>query len=147
MAVTLRGNKGSALTHAEMDANFTDFMTLSGTGASRTITSINAPDFNSTSDIRLKENLQPIPNCDYLYKINSYSFNFKFDDNKRRKYGLIAQDLAQVFPEVVSTSEDGYLRVNYDALVPVVIELLKSQKNDIETLKREVDDLKRQLGK
>lgn len=149
MAVNLRNSKGSALTHAEMDANFTDFMTLGShvTNVGRTILSINAPDFVSTSDIRLKENLQPIPNCEYLYKINSYSFNFKFDDNKRRKYGLIAQDLAQIFPEVVSTGEDGYLRVNYDSLVPVVIELLKSQKNDIEILKREVEDLKRQLGK
>lgn len=43
MAITLRSTKGATLTHAEMDANFTSFMTLSGSGASRELLGITAP--------------------------------------------------------------------------------------------------------
>lgn len=149
MAVNLRNSKGSALTYTELDNNFSDFMTLGShvTNVGRAILSINAPDFVSTSDLRLKENLQPVSNSESLYKINAYTFNFKSDQSKKRKYGLIAQDLAQYFPETVTMGEDGYLRVSYDSLVPVVIELLKAQKKEIDNLKSEITDLKRLMEK
>lgn len=149
MAVNLRNSKWSELTYTELDNNFSDFMTLDShvTNVGRTILSINASDFVSTSDLRLKENLQPVSNSEFLYKINAYTFNFKSDQSKKRKYGLIAQDLAQYFPETVTMGEDGYLRVSYDFLVPVVIELLKAQKKEIDNLKSEITDLKRLMEK
>jgi hypothetical protein len=52
VAVTLRGNKGSALTHAELDANFTDFMVLTGSGGSRTLSAIKAPAISSSEGYR-----------------------------------------------------------------------------------------------
>lgn len=148
MTVTLRNNKGSALTHSEMDANFTDFMTLSGTGAGRTITALYAPDFNSTSDLRLKENIEKITSAiDKIYEVNGYTFNFKNDDTKKRKYGLVAQELVKNFPELVSMGEDGYLKVSYDSAIPILLEALKRQKSDIDNLKEELANLKKDLGK
>lgn len=148
MTVTLRNNKNSALTHSEMDANFTDFMTLSGDGAGRTITAIYAPDFNSTSDLRLKENVEKITSAiDKLYQVNGYTFNFKDDNSKKRKYGLIAQELVKDFPELVTTGEDGYLKVSYDSVIPILLEALKRQKTDIDNLRDELTNLKKDLGK
>lgn len=153
MGVTLRsvnggadGYKTSSLTHAEMNQNFLDFMTLSGAGATKTLTSINAPDFNSTSDLRLKENLQRIDKSDLIYKINGYTFNFKSDTSAKRKYGLIAQDLLKDFPELVTESEEGYLRVSYDSMVPILLEALKKQKEDLDLLRSEVQVLKQKIG-
>lgn len=145
MAVTLRANKGAALTHAELDANFTDFMTLTGAGASRTISAIFATTFNATSDLRLKENVEPIRNADALYDINGYTFNFKNDEDKQKKYGLIAQELIPHFPQLVSLGEDGYFKVNYDAAIPIIVEVLKQQKIEIEDLKKQIDDLESRL--
>lgn len=42
MTVTLRANKGSALAHSELDANFSDFMILTGTGAGRSLSGLRA---------------------------------------------------------------------------------------------------------
>lgn len=147
MAVTLRANKGLALTHAELDANFTDFMTLTGTGASRTLSAIFATTFNSTSDLRLKENIEPIINAEALYEVNGYTFNFKNDEDKKKNYGLIAQELLPHFPALVSIGKDGYFKVNYDAAVPILVELLKKQRAEIEDIKREIADLKTDLAK
>lgn len=153
MGVTLRstnggadGYKTTALTYAELNQNFLDFMTLTGTGATRTLSSINAPDFNSTSDSRLKENIHQIENTDSIYKINGYTFNFKADVTGKKKYGLIADELQVEFPELVSVGEDGYLRVSYDSVVPILLEALKQQKKDIELLKKEVSDLRQRVN-
>lgn len=153
MGVTLRstnggadGYKTSALTYAELNQNFLDFMTLTGAGATKTLSAISAPEFNSSSDARLKENIQSIKNPDLIYKVNGYTFNFKSGDSSKR-YGLIAQELLQDFPELVSVNEEGYMRVSYDSVVPILLEALKQQKADIETLKQEVSALKQHISR
>lgn len=49
--------------------------------------------------------------------------------------GLLAQELEQVFPELVSTDKEGYQAVNYAQLAPVLREVIKEQQAQIEALK------------
>ncbi|MDX2072148.1 MAG: tail fiber domain-containing protein [Haliscomenobacter sp.] len=59
------------------------------------------------------------------------------------QYGLSAQEVQKILPSIVSTSEDGYLAVNYTALIPILIEAVKSQQKQIEDLQKEVELLKK----
>jgi hypothetical protein len=68
----------------------------------------------------------------------------KKDENKKQKIGVLAQDIEKVFPELVSES-NGVKSVNYQGLVPVLINALKEQQKEIEILKKqqaEIDELK-----
>jgi hypothetical protein len=51
------------------------------------------------------------------------------------EYGLIAQEVRNQFPEMVSQDENGYLMVDYIQLIPVIIESIKELKSEIDTLK------------
>ena len=68
-----------------------------------TATLITATDVNTTSDVALKNNIEPISNpLDVLEQITGYSFNWKSDGSKA--YGFTAQDLEKILPEIVRTS-------------------------------------------
>jgi len=58
--------------------------------------------------------------------------NFPELQDTGRQTGLIAQDVEQVIPEVVSTDVNGYLNVDYSRLVPVLIEAVKELKKFLE---------------
>jgi hypothetical protein len=59
----------------------------------------------------------------------------KADEEKRRKYGFIAQEVEKVYPTMVSENKDGIKAVNYDAFVPLVV-------GNINELKRTVPNSK-----
>ena len=91
---------------------------------------ISATDFNTTSDITLKDNIQILENpLNKINQLSGYTFNWKKDN--RPAVGIMAQEVEQVFPEMVTTGVDGYKRVNYDALVPVLIEAVKELSKKI----------------
>lgn len=91
---------------------------------------ISATDFNTTSDITLKDNIQILENpLNKINQLSGYTFNWKKDN--RPAVGIMAQEVEQVFPEMVTTGADGYKRVNYDALVPVLIEAVKELSKKI----------------
>lgn len=143
MAINLRGAsyKNNTLTHAEMDNNFLSFITLASTGANAAVSNIFAPDFNSTSDLRLKENIKPIQSAlEKVISLNGYTFNFIDDETKRVRSGVIAQECLDVFPEVVVEHNERY-NVSYDGLVPLLIEALKEQQEQIEELKEKFNQL------
>ena len=106
------------------------------------------------SDIRLKENIKPLENClSKLMNLNGVSFNWKdlpdiVGHPGKKDYGIIAQEVEKVFPEVIHESAhespdgDKYKTVAYDKLVPVLIEAIKEQQNDINNLKQQIKELK-----
>ena len=49
------------------------------------------------------------------------------------EYGFIAQELKEVFPELVSQDKDGYYTINYIGLIPLMVEALKEQNERNET--------------
>lgn len=82
------------------------------------------------SDKRLKENFAPIENAlKRITKLDGYAYNMKGDATKKIEYGLIAQELKKVFPEMVSVvdKEKGFLGVSYIQLIPVLINAIKEQ--------------------
>lgn len=85
---------------------------------------VDAANFNTTSDIALKENLNIINSpLDKIAQLNGYTFNWK--ENKKEAIGIVAQEVEKVFPELVVTGTDGVKRVNYDSLIPVMLEAIK----------------------
>jgi hypothetical protein len=95
---------------------------------------------SDVSDRRLKENLTAIENpLKRLHAIQGYSYNMIDDSEKQREYGVIAQELQAVFPEMVSVidEEEGYLGVSYVQLIPVLLEAIKEQQGMIDELKEE----------
>ncbi len=57
--------------------------------------------------------------------------------------GFLAQELEQVYPEVVATRKDGFKAVNYSLLVPVLVEAIKQQQAMIEDLRTQISELKK----
>ena len=70
----------------------------------------------------------------------------KSDPTQTREYGVIAQDVQKVFPEMVKQIDEEYLGVSYIQLVPVLLEAVKEQQTEIETLKAENQRLTAQVS-
>ena len=58
----------------------------------------------------------------------------------KKHFGLIAQDLQKIYPELVYEDADGYLSVDYIGLVPLLIQSVKELKSEIETLKTKINN-------
>ena len=100
----------------------------------------------ATSDRRLKENIKPIEHAlDKVERINGVNFDWKELDeegiknihgNKGHDIGVIAQEIEKVLPDAVTTRDSGYKAVNYEKIVPLLIEAIKEQQIQIDQLKR-----------
>lgn len=117
----------------------------------------------NTSDIRLKENIESVSSkegetsfLDKILSVDVLEYNLKdrtselFSDSEikdekvakfiskekaKRHFGVSAQELQTLFPNLVEEGQDGYLAVNYIELVPVLI-------RSIQELKQELDEAK-----
>jgi len=99
----------------------------------------------STSDKRLKENIKPLDSAlDKVLKISGVSFDWKeltkeekktIHGNEGHDVGVIAQEIEEVLPEVVTERDTGYKAVKYEKIVPLLIEAIKEQQKQIEELK------------
>ena len=103
----------------------------------------------ANSDLRLKTNVLPIENAlDKIMSLNGKTYSLKESHQKASessiKYGLIAQEVKKIVPELVKETEDSssFLSINYDGLIPILIEAIKEQQRNIENLRQELDDLK-----
>ena len=91
-----------------------------------------ATDFNSTSDIRLKTNIQTIEDpLAKVIQIEGVSFNWKEDN--RPALGVIADQVQEILPELVHG--DDPKTVNYNGLIGLLIEAVKEQQIQIDELK------------
>jgi endosialidase-like protein len=97
------------------------------------------------SDIRMKYNIEPLQNpLQKLTSLNGFSFNMRGDSKKVTEYGVSAQDVQKVFPELVSVVDrnNGTLGVNYNGLIAPMIEAIKMQQVQIKALQVEIKSLK-----
>ena len=126
---------------------------VSGTA---TITSLNTP-----SDIRIKENIEYVGNNEGRADIHSrmmdvhvISYNLKksapetddtvtttVEDDRPSKtfYGVSAQELRELFPDLVEEGQDGYLAVNYIELIPMLICSVQELSGEVDRLRKELD--------
>ena len=102
----------------------------------------------SSSDARLKENLEVIPNAlDKVQALSGYTFDWNDKQDAyevgTRDVGVVAQDVEAVLPEVVVDRElTGFKAVNYEKLVPLLIEAIKELKDEVDTLRAEANTSK-----
>ncbi len=102
----------------------------------------------ASSDERLKENIKPIPwAVDKVSKLEGVTFDWRegYDDIHRMKghdVGVIAQNVKDIVPEVVSEMMGGYLGVKYEKLTPLLIEAIKELSQKVDELEKEIKRLK-----
>lgn len=112
------------------------------------------------SDAKVKENIQPVSGIlSKVLELEPHTFNFKkggeyADMNfaSGRHYGLIAQEVEKVFPDLVSEAAHNstggmkqpiqYKSVNYVEMIPILVRAIKEQQGMIDQLKAEIDQLK-----
>ncbi|MEM7550584.1 MAG: tail fiber domain-containing protein, partial [Bacteroidota bacterium] len=116
--------------------------TYTGDGTTNSFT-ISATGAFSSSDIRLKENIENLKTpLEKIKETEGVKYNFKSDSKEEVHFGVIAQDIEKIFPNLVRTDDKGYKSVNYTELIPVLIEALKEQQKLIESLQVKLDDEK-----
>ena len=107
------------------------------------------------SDVRLKENIKPITNAtNLLMGLNGMTYNLKSDKfkstvvSKRTSYGLIAQDVQKIIPDLVLETDDSTktLAIDYEGLIPILIEALKEQQAQVKELKSSIENLNSQIS-
>jgi hypothetical protein len=110
------------------EGSFTGDMTIGG-------------DVVVSSDLRLKANIVSLGSTlAKLLLIDGKTYTMKNDG--KQKIGVLAQDIQTVFPELVTTDDKEMLAVNYQGLVPVLINAIKEQEGKIAKQQSEIDELK-----
>jgi hypothetical protein len=109
-----------------------------------------ANQFIYRSDARLKDNVQPLDSgIMQLLKLKPVSFTWKSGSNEpagKSDIGFIAQDLEKVFPNLVTTDENGYKGIDYVKLVPVLVKAAQEQNARIDAQQKEIDELKAEIA-
>jgi hypothetical protein len=101
------------------------------------------------SDRRWKKDIVTLENpLDKIMRLRGVKFNWKRQEFKEnhfpagRQIGLIAQEVEKEFPELVLTDEQGYKSLAYEKLTAVLLEAVKEQQLEIESLKKEIEIIK-----
>jgi len=100
-----------------------------------------------SSDERLKDNKLIILNSlDKVSQLSGYEFDWipmeGIHENEGHDIGVIAQEVEKVFPEIVTTRDNGYKAVKYEKLTAVLIEAVKELTNKVQSLEDEINKLK-----
>ena len=117
---------------------------------------IRATAFTPWSDKRFKKDIKSL-STDYskrLLAVKSYTYKYDKDamakehigTDDRTHYGVLAQELEQLFPEIVYNNEQGFKSVNYMELVPVIIQSLQEQQKQIDTKDATITKQQEQLN-
>ncbi|HCD51908.1 MAG TPA: hypothetical protein DEQ34_05645, partial [Balneolaceae bacterium] len=81
-------------------------------------------------------------------KLRGVSYTWKTDEsNVAPQIGVIAQEVEEVYPEFVRTDSEGMKSVNYAQMTAVLIEAVKTLNAEIESLKKENNQLQAQVDK
>lgn len=104
----------------------------------------------SSSDIRLKDNMNRIKNpMKMLRALNGYSFKWNRNQDlyHGKDIGLSAQEVEKVIPSAVRESTSGYKQVNYEKVIPVLLEAIKQQDEKLEDYRQRIEYLEGKFRK
>ena len=100
---------------------------------------VNAANFNTTSDATLKTNVETLTgSLDAVKAMRGVSYDWI--ENGNSEVGVIAQEVEAIVPDVVSTNDEGIKSVKYGNMVAVLIEAIKEQQAQIDELKAKQGD-------
>ena len=114
--------------------NVTGIITSTSVSTGNVVSSgiVTAQDFDALSDINYKENINTVNNA--LLKVEQLrGVKFDWKESGSPSYGVIAQELEQVLPELVHGNDPK--TVNYNGIIGVLIEAIKELKAEVEELK------------
>lgn len=97
---------------------------------------------NLTSDRRLKSDIEKLGGINKILSLTGYSY--RFNDSEERSAGLIAQEVQRVLPEAVSQDDNGYLSLDYNAMIALLVNAVKDQQEMIDILAEQVKRLSQQ---
>ena len=90
------------------------------------------------SDKRKKKNIKYNPlSSDMLDNINMVSF--EYNDDEENHIGFIAQDIEEVYPELIKKDNDGMLSVKYLEMIPLMLDYNKKLKQKINDLEQKIN--------
>ena len=96
---------------------------------------LTSTDYNSSSDMTLKQDFTPIQNpLDIISQLTGFGFTWK--DSKQKSYGLSAQEVEKVIPDIVKDRPDGTKGINYMNLTAFLVEAIKDLRPEIVELKK-----------
>jgi hypothetical protein len=116
---------------------------------SHTATSVS---YNTTSDIRLKENINATHySIADVMKIKVADYNYKADKAKKVTAGFLAQDLYKAYPEAVTPGgadeKTNPWMIDYGKVTPLLVKAMQDQQEEITALKAQIEDLKALIKK
>ena len=76
--------------------------------------------------------------CCYNWRAEEFP-EHKFDD--RLQYGLIAQEVERIFPELVKEDDNAEKAINYDGMIPILLEAIQEQQKTIQRLEDQIKQL------
>ena len=101
------------------------------------------------SDERYKENIEPVENVlSALEVLEPVTYSFKSrksvhpvkGENGSERYGFLAQNVQEVFPELVCTDVNGYMSVDYIGLIPILVQSINELRAELAEIKAEKQD-------
>ena len=104
---------------------------------------ITANSFTSTSDRKYKKNINPIDNNELLMKLKPITFNWKKDEANKTVYGFIAQDVKEIFPDMIKKEEKyNKLSMDYIQIIPLLVKQIQDLTKEVEKMKLKLQNLK-----
>lgn len=122
------------------------FIIEDNSGNATVTNNLTAAAFLYSSDKRLKENIVALSGgLAKLDAITPVTFRFISDTAHAERLGVIAQEVEKVYPQAVIIGSDGYKKVDYPALVPVLIQAVKELRADNRGLQAANDNLRKDV--
>ncbi len=102
--------------------------------------------YQTPSDRRLKDNISPLePNTlEKVLALNPVNYHYKTDESKLKQNGFIAQEVQELFPEIVDEI-NGYLSLNYDAFGVLAIKAIQEQQKTIMQQEERINHLENEI--
>jgi Chaperone of endosialidase len=101
------------------------------------------------SSVRYKRDIRPLDDrSQRLWQLRPVTFRYKQDPQGQRQYGLIAEEVAKIFPELVVRGSKGEIEsVQYRELIPLMLSEMQHQQAAVATLKAENSRLEARLAR
>lgn len=105
------------------------------------------------SDLNQKTNIAEITSVKEKVKLlKPVTYNLLADDNfikdqpiNNLQYGFVAQELQELFPDLVISRDDGTFGIRYTGLVPILVQTIKEQQTEIDALAKRISDLEKKV--
>lgn len=139
VGVRITGTQGQAFWNSANSGttgyNHFNFYNANGAVGS-IVTNGSATSYNTSSDYRLKEDLQDFNGLNLVSKIPVYDFKWKVDES--RSYGVMAHELQEVLPQAVTEEKDAeeMQSVDYSKIVPLLVKSIQELKAEIDRCKQ-----------